>query len=208
MLNFLLVDRLIEILESEAEVYNRFLELSKKKTEIVISGDVVKLGDITKKEHILTNEMSKFEEEREQLMIEIIPYLNENSSVDSDSLVDEGYLPVDNDSLEITSSEVTITSIIEYMKKISRVSEPNELHGKTNYTMQIEKLEKCKNSIISIVEELKEVNKINSELINNSLEYINFSINLMTSVSEHGTKYGNNGKEGNVERRSLFDVKL
>jgi flagellar biosynthesis/type III secretory pathway chaperone len=226
-----LVDRLIEILEEEAETYNRFLELAREKTDIIINGNIVKLEDITKREHILADEMGKFEEAREEVMAEIIPHLDKDFSADNNLSVDKEYLADKN------ISEFTITSIIEYLRgigkkaKFAEIREQNIeqlnvtqvnatqadieqtvktdlLHREKHHLMQIEKLEKFKENIIAIVNELKEINEINSDLIKNSLEYINFSINLITSANGHRTKYNNDGKEGNVERRSLFDVKL
>lgn len=93
--------------------------------------------------------------------------------------------------IQVAPSALTITSIIEKLD-----------------TVQGEKLKKTKESIINTVEEIKKINQLNKTLINNSLEYIDFSINLMTSANSRGVKYRKDGKEGNGERHSLFDIKL
>ena len=90
------------------------------------------------------------------------------------------------------SSELTVSRIVEE-------------HDNLDETL---KLKSYRDKIMNLIDELKRVNEINYKLIKNSLEYIDFSINLMTSASDTGSKYGNDGKEGKVERRSIFDVKL
>ena len=60
---------------------------------------------------------------------------------------------------------------------------------------------------MQILEELKKINKINSSLINSSLEYINFTVNMLTETSKN-TVYQAGGFQENRAQRNLFDVKL
>jgi len=168
MLDVILIDKLADVLEKEVLLYSEFLEVSKRKTDIIINGKVTELEDAIKIEQSFSIRMQKLETEREQVIQEIAAKLG------------------------IKPSELTVTWIAENNSEL----------------MGIRRLKSSRKSIMAFVDEIKKVNEINSKLINNSLEYINFSVNLITSADNSGSKYGNDGKEGKVDRRSLFDVKL
>ena len=70
------------------------------------------------------------------------------------------------------------------------------------------KLKACQEKIIKNINNLKTTNDLNSKLIKNSLEYIDFSINMMTSIDTVTNSYGNSGYSGDTKKRNLFDVKL
>ena len=167
MLDSRLVEKLSCILEKEAEVYSGFLDLSKRKTEVIINGKVTELENITKSEQVLVDRVGELEGIREQVVSEIASDTNSEPSC------------------------LTISSIIDGLDAV-----------------RAEKLKKTRDNIIYTVEEIRKINRLNKALIDNSLEYADFSINLMSSASNRGVKYSRDGKEGNGEKRSLFDVKL
>lgn len=70
------------------------------------------------------------------------------------------------------------------------------------------KLKACQDKMHSTVNELKNTNELNSKLIKNSLDYINFSLNIITEVNAINTSYGNDGQASGSKKRNLFDVKL
>lgn len=63
-----------------------------------------------------------------------------------------------------------------------------------------EHLKKIADSIGGTLKELKEINDLNGKLIEQSLEYVNFSINLMADVLEE--------QQGAFKGKSLFDAKV
>ncbi len=69
-------------------------------------------------------------------------------------------------------------------------------------------LKECQEKILNSINSLKVNNELNSKLIKNSLEYIDFSINMMTSVGTVTNSYGSSGNADEVKKRNLFDVKL
>jgi len=69
-------------------------------------------------------------------------------------------------------------------------------------------LKACQEKMINNIKNLKNVNELNSKLIKNSLEYIDFSINMMTSIDSVTNSYGSSGHVGDTKKRNLFDVKL
>lgn len=70
------------------------------------------------------------------------------------------------------------------------------------------KLKACQEKMLDKINNLKSANNLNSKLIKNSLEYIDFSINMMTSIDSVTNSYGSSGHAGATKKRNLFDVKL
>ncbi len=70
------------------------------------------------------------------------------------------------------------------------------------------KLKSCQERMLKVLNELKEINGLNSKLIQNSLDYIDFSLNLLAGVDSGLENYGKTGKTEDSKKRSLFDVKL
>ena len=69
-------------------------------------------------------------------------------------------------------------------------------------------LKDCQEKMVNNILNLKNANELNSRLIKNSLDYIDFSINMMTSIDSVNNSYGSSGHSGDTKKRSLFDVKL
>lgn len=59
-----------------------------------------------------------------------------------------------------------------------------------------------------LLKEIKEVNTLNAKLIKNSLEYIDFSVNLLTGVEASGNLYGNSGQTNDGRKKNFLDIKL
>lgn len=73
---------------------------------------------------------------------------------------------------------------------------------------QKKQLEEYKGRMSKLIEELAHTNQINSKLIENSLEYIDFSLNLMSNADVTSNNYGNKGDSTIRTRKNLFDMKL
>lgn len=69
------------------------------------------------------------------------------------------------------------------------------------------KLEKQRDQIINTIKELDHTNKLNSQLIKSSLDYINFSVNLISNAStEDGGGYEQSG-DIKGSKKNFFDAK-
>lgn len=93
--------------------------------------------------------------------------------------------------LNINPSEITMSELVDRL-------EPT----------QAQQLRKYQLNLTGILGELKELNDANSKLIKNSLEFINFSINIMAGATNTGNNYGGNGQVNDPGKRNLFDMKL
>lgn len=103
----------------------------------------------------------------------------------------EGLTKKLSDALGIKMSEVTVSELVKH------------IGGE-----QAGKLKDCQGRITGVVNELKNTNELNSKLIKNSLEYINFSINIFANADMGSNNYGNTGQVNDSKKRNLFDMKL
>lgn len=95
------------------------------------------------------------------------------------------------DELTIKEKNVTISILLKYIKGNEK-----------------KKLEELRDRITNVISELEHANQLNSNLIQNSLEYINFSINLYSNANADGSGNYQNDGEVNTSKSSFFDVKL
>jgi len=122
----------------------------------------------------------------------------------------------------ITKQEQTLVSKVHKLESV-RLSLLQELSGQLGMKpekmalsvlveqmqgKEAEKLKVLQNKIAGILSELKNVNELNSRLIKNSLEYIDFSINLLAAAGAEGNNYGKTGQVTGHKKRNLFDIKL
>lgn len=71
-----------------------------------------------------------------------------------------------------------------------------------------EKLKAQQEKMLETINELKNLNDLNSKLIKNSLEYINFSINLLSSAGEEDNNYNVSAEKTSKKGRNFFDLKV
>jgi len=86
---------------------------------------------------------------------------------------------------------INMTKIGSYLKEEDRIE-----------------VEELKNQLVSILNEIKEKNDLNNILIQDSLEYINLNINLLTNATTQSTYDNKNSKVENKQSKSLFDAKV
>ena len=81
-----LMENLITVLQEEGVAYEELLELSMKKTPIIVSGDLEKLQKITDEEQIVVAKINHLDAKREEVTKDIANVLNKD--VKSLKLVD------------------------------------------------------------------------------------------------------------------------
>jgi flagellar biosynthesis/type III secretory pathway chaperone len=62
-------------------------------------------------------------------------------------------------------------------------------------------------SLKETVNKLKNKNDLNLKLINNALEYVDFSLNLLTQPVPQAVHYGRKGNEEGSKTRGVLDIK-
>ena len=73
---------------------------------------------------------------------------------------------------------------------------------------EAEKFSACRERLAGVIGELRNTNELNARLIKNSLDYINFSINMLADVGTVNNSYGSAGLMPGPMKRSFFDRKL
>lgn len=113
--------------------------------------------------------------------------------------------------LNISKYEFAREDIVEKIAAQLKVSSDtltvSELVAKLD-AEQAKELDAIRKSILDIIDKLKDKNEVNSKLIKNSLEFINFSINILSNVENESNNYGSTGQVREPGKRNFFDVKL
>lgn len=161
------VEQLILVLTREYETYRDYLELAKKKKDIIVAGHVKELDNITKIEQDMILTLGKIT----QLRTSIIGNLLKERNI---------------------QSVESLSELANYLEE--------------NFTTQVESI---KEKLGNVISEVKDVNELNGSLIKQSLDYIDFNMNLMLSLETKGSTYGSNADEKDLKQRStVFDVKI
>ncbi len=92
--------------------------------------------------------------------------------------------------LKVEPSELTLKSLMKQLTK-----------------EQSKELESCYEALPKIFSDLSDANVLNSKLIRSSLDYIDFSINVLTSSGSTGN-YGVSGQPDVDSKKNFFDLKL
>lgn len=71
-----LIDTLVEVLDGENEEYQKLLDLSQGKTDVIVRGDLESLSVITDKEQEVVSRINALEAQRTSVMMEIAKILN------------------------------------------------------------------------------------------------------------------------------------
>ncbi|MDL2273049.1 flagellar protein FlgN [Oscillospiraceae bacterium OttesenSCG-928-G22] len=156
-----LITKLVELLSRERDLYREILELSKKKQDVVASGNIEELDEVVKKEQLLLVRLGDLERKRKGAIEEIAAAISKAP----DDLVLSDLLP----------------------------------HCSAEQKAEIETVQ---SELQETLREQIELNEINHKLINSKLQYINFTIDMM-SGGQATNNYGASGKEQGKDGRSI-----
>ncbi len=111
--------------------------------------------------------------------------------------------------LKLSKLEEEREALVEQMAAEFKV-EPSELTLKSLMKQlpkeQSKELESCYEALPKIFNDLRDANVLNSKLIRSSLDYIDFSINVLTNSGSTGN-YGISGQPDD-SKKNFFDLKL
>ena len=138
-----LMENLISVLQEEGTAYEELLELSMKKTPIIVSGDLEGLQKITDEEQIVVARINHLDAKREEVTKDIANVLNKD--VKSLKLVD----------------------IINLMSQ---------------RPIEQKQLATAHDKLKEVVGQMTRVNEHNKELIKQSLEMVEFDLNLIQAM--------------------------
>ena len=71
-----------------------------------------------------------------------------------------------------------------------------------------EEMKRLKKEILDVTKKIKVKNSLNQELVKNSLDFINFSVGIMTGTNTGTGTYGRQGAQVKGEARKFLDISL
>ncbi len=152
-------EELMELLKEELKVCKNLLDITLKKTDLLVGGEVESLKKITEREEDLINRMGTLEENRQKLL-----------------------------------DQWGIKKTIPLSKIIYKI--PEETHDLEEVVLELTK----------VLEEIGIRNQLNSQLLKDSLEWIDFNVNLLTNTKVPTTYKKDD--ERKILNNSLFDRKV
>lgn len=167
------MENLLEVLEKETFEYQLLMELSQKKTPIIIEGDLPQLAAITDEEQSVVSRISTLEKKREEVVSDIADVINK---------------------------DVKILKIVDIIHALGK--KPQEQ----------QKLAKVHDELKTVVKQMVTLNEHNRSLIANSLEIVEFELNLvqaMTTAPQTADYNKGAYSTGNIMggQRGVFDAK-
>ena len=138
-----LMENLLDVLDKECSEYGTLLELSRKKTPVIVAGNITELEKITDEEQNVVDRINLLDKKRAEVTVDIADVMNKDVN------------------------ELKITNIIELLAQ--RPEEQAKLSGiydRLQFTLR----------------EMVRVNEHNKALIENSLEMVNFNLNVLQAM--------------------------
>jgi len=158
------------------------------------------LIEIIQKEVKLYSELKKLEETKKNVIIN-----NDVKALDAITKQEQGFVKT------IVQLETLRTQAVDGLcrekgyKKIDRLS---ELYDMLN-SFEAQQLRVFENKLVDVIEDIRDVNQLNEKLIAQSLEYIDFTLDLAKSLGVEDAGYGKGAKEREVKAgKGLFDAKI
>lgn len=127
------------------------------------------------------NELEKIVQSEQKLIIKITQIENQREII----------IYKMSKALKLKADEISLTTLIEM----------------TDGPLKDKLIERQK-GLNKLICELTELNDLNSKLIRNSLDYINFSLNLFAEAGSQDNNYGMDGEKSSVKSESKFDFKI
>lgn len=161
------IEQLLLAIKKEYELYEEVLKLSKRKSDLIINGEISELSDITAKEQTMILGIGKIEEIRVSIVMNIKKELGFAEVVDINDLADK-------------------------------------LGGEAG-----KELMALRNDFTNLLKEVKSSNDLNGKLLQQSLEYIEFNRNLLSTIDDTAPIYNHKADDNAYTKEtSMFDLKV
>lgn len=138
-----LIENLINVLEDEAAEYDGLLELSTRKTPVIVAGDLEELQRITDDEQKVVDRINHLDHKRNEVMTDIANVMNRDVKT------------------------LKLATLVELLSQRPQESK---------------KLAEIHDRLKDVTGKMQRVNEQNKELIANSLELVEFDLNLLQAM--------------------------
>lgn len=140
-----LMENLIEVLTKECDAYEGLLEVSRRKTSVIVKGDLEALTGLTDEEQERASVIANLEKKRQEVMADIANVLNKDVNT------------------------LKLTTLVEMLSARPQEQKP--------LAQAIDRIKKSAGA-------LQQVNNQNGELLRNSIEMVEFELNLLQSMKK------------------------
>ena len=140
-----LIEELIDTLNKENEEYEKLLEMSKRKSAVIVSRDIPALEKITDDEQIVVSRIANLDSKRAQVTSDIANVINKDVET------------------------LKLSVLIELLSK-----QPNEQRA----------LSEIHDKLKNTVESVRAINESNKQLIDQSLEMVEFDLNMIRAMRQ------------------------
>lgn len=158
------------------------------------------LLDVMQKEAKLYGELKVLEEEKKRIIID-----NDVRALDAITAKEQGFVKA------IVQLEAIRAQAVDGLCKERghhRIEHLSELYSILNPFEQ-QQVKVFENKLLKTVEEIQDLNHINGKLIEQSLEFIDITIELAQSLGAQNAGYGKGAEDREVKvKKGLFDAKV
>jgi len=167
----------------------------------MIDRQAEKIIEILKKEHSYYKDLLELSNKKKSIVIESkLPELDKIVKIEQNMIFDLGQLEKERE-----KELVQLCSMLQLDVK-TNITELAK-HLPQHFAEQLKVLQKALGTTIS---ELQNVNNVNGQLIQQSLDYIEYSVNMITSAGPANSLYEDlkPTKQGMDNKKRLFDTKV
>lgn len=164
-----------------------------------MDGNFADLLEVFRKEGDIYQELLNIEKEKKQVIID-----NDVKALEAITTKEQGFVKA------IVNLESLRAEVIDGFCKLKGISNINSLDDiKASVSAEEAALvDTEKQRLVSIVNELIEVNNLNTSLLEDSIDFINYTMNLLTSTEEDDITYDKGLADKKSGGKSLFDAKI
>lgn len=154
--------------------------------------------EILKKQLEIYKEILKISEDKTDIIVK--DKVDElKSMVDREETLVEEYITLEKQRIAIIKGFAESKGIT----KILRIDDLCEY-----FPADADEMQRLKKEILEVTRNIKVKNALNEELVKNSLDYLNFSIGLISGTNRGTGTYGKEGNSLGSEARNFFDLSL
>ena len=154
--------------------------------------------EILKKELEIYKEILKISEDKTDIIVEDKVDLLKPMVEREETLVSEY--------ISLEKQRIAIIKEFAESQGINEVLKINDLCK--YFPDDAEEMKRLKEEILDVTKKIKIKNALNQELVKNSLDYISFSVGLITGTNNGTGTYGRAGAHVQNEARKFFDISL
>lgn len=157
------------------------------------------LLDVFRKECDIYEELLNIEKDKKQVIID-----NDVKALEAITTKEQGFVKA------IVNLEGLRAEVIDGFCKLKGISDLKTIDDMKAHLSpdKAALIEAQKQRLSSIINELIEVNNLNTSLLEDSIDYINYSMELLTSAKEDDLTYDKGLADKKTSGRSLFDAKI